>query len=412
MIQSGNGDLPELPDGWEWKELADLGAWVGGGTPSKQRADFWKDGTVPWVSPKDLKTWRLDSTQDMISEAAVEGSSAKLFDANSIALVVRSGILEHTLPIALVPFRATANQDMRVVTPGEGALAEWLLYALQADAEEIRRACSKDGTTVASINVPKLAKWALPVPPLEEQRRIAERINRLLMEISDGEDLLDRTATLQGVFRSRALAEVLHLRDRSFPEAWASKKLPEVADLSSGGTPSRARPDYFGPGHLWVKIGDLTEGKVAATEESITAAGLTDSSAELLPAGTVLLAMYGASIGRTGVLGVEATTNQAICAMRPRSTEITADYLLLVLQASKETFVAAGYGGAQPNISQRYLKGFEIPVPPLAEQASIVQRVADMASAIAVSEEALTQGRRQVGRLRRSTLSQAMSGAL
>ena len=153
---------------------------------------------------------------------------------------------------------------------------------------------------------------------------------------------------LQGAFRSRVLAEVLHLRDGTFPDTWSSRELPEVADLSSGGTPSRSGPDYFGPGHLWVKIGDLTEGEVAATEESITASGLTNSSAEVLPAGTVLLAMYGASIGRTGVLGLEAATNQAICAMRPRSSEIIPEYLLLVLQASKETFVKGGYGGAQP----------------------------------------------------------------
>jgi len=169
-----------------------------------------------------------------------------------------------------------------------------------------------------------------------------------IRDISEGETLLDRAMLLQGAFRSRVLAEVLHLRDGTFPDTWSSRELPEVADLSSGGTPSRSGPDYFGPGHLWVKIGDLTEGEVAATEESITASGLTNSSAEVLPAGTVLLAMYGASIGRTGVLGLEAATNQAICAMRPRSSEIIPEYLLLVLQASKETFVKGGYGGAQP----------------------------------------------------------------
>jgi type I restriction enzyme S subunit len=222
--------------------------------------------------------------------------------------------------------------------------------------------------------------------------------------------LLDRAVLLQEVFRSRVRAEVLHLGERNFPGTWSCKKLPEVAELSSGGTPLRSRPEYFGSDHPWVKIGDLTEGEVAATEESITAVGLINSSAELLPVGTVLLAMYGASIGRTGVLGVEASTNQAICAMRPRSTEITSEYLLLVVQASKEAFVAAGYGGAQPNISQRYLKDFEIPVPPLEEQASIARRVADMGGTMATSEAALTQAKRQVDRLRRSALSRGVSG--
>jgi len=83
-----------------------------------------------------------------------------------------------------------------------------------------------------------------------------------------------------------------------------------------------------------------------------------------------------------------------------------------VLQASKETFVKAGYGGAQPNISQRYLKGFEIPVPPLEEQAGIVRRVADMASAVAKFEGALMRSKVQAGRLRRSAINHAVSGSL
>lgn len=195
MSEARYGSRPELPERWQWKTLADLGNWVGGGTPSKQRADFWEDGTIPWVSPKDMKTWRLDSTQDLISKAAVDGSSAKLFDANSVALVVRSGILEHTLPVALVPFAATANQDMRVVTPGEDVLAEWLLYALQADAELIRRACSKDGTTVASINVAKLTEWTLAVPPPEEQLRIVATIEQWMEALADGEDRLTAALT-------------------------------------------------------------------------------------------------------------------------------------------------------------------------------------------------------------------------
>ena len=187
---SENGDRPELPEGWEWRKLKDLGTWVGGGTPSKQRPEFWSDGTIPWVSPKDMKSWQLASTQDAISEAAIEDSAAKRFDAGSIAFVVRSGILEHTLPVALVPFDATANQDMRVLTPNEGVEAKWLMYALQADAERIRRACRKDGTTVASIDVPKLTHWIVPVPPLDEQRRIAALIEQWMTALADGEESL------------------------------------------------------------------------------------------------------------------------------------------------------------------------------------------------------------------------------
>jgi type I restriction enzyme S subunit len=117
--------VTDLPATWAWRALADLGEWCGGGTPSKQRSDFWDWGSIPWVSPKDMKSHRLADTQDHITRAAVEGSAAKLFPAKSIALVVRSGILEHTLPVALVPFEATANQDMRVLAPEPDINSDW-----------------------------------------------------------------------------------------------------------------------------------------------------------------------------------------------------------------------------------------------------------------------------------------------
>lgn len=164
---------------WPTECLGDLGTWIGGGTPSKRVPRYW-EGEIPWVSPKDMKVLELSETQDHISSEAVEKSAANFFPADCIALVVRSGILEHTLPIALVPFRATANQDMRVLSPKATIDKRWLLYALRGQAEQIRRHCRKDGTTVASIDARRLQDFKIQVPPEEVQGQIAQEVEQLL----------------------------------------------------------------------------------------------------------------------------------------------------------------------------------------------------------------------------------------
>jgi type I restriction enzyme S subunit len=164
-------DLDSNTD-WEISRLADLGRWYGGGTPSKSNADFWTDGDLPWLSPKDMKGTLLSDTEDHITRVAVSQSSVRLVPPESIAVVVRSGILERCLPIALVPFETTLNQDMKAVVPREGVLAKWILYALQANEQEILVSCRKSGTTVASIEWSRFAEFEVPLVPLDRQIRI------------------------------------------------------------------------------------------------------------------------------------------------------------------------------------------------------------------------------------------------
>lgn len=188
---SNGASHPELPDGWKFESLRDLGAWVGGGTPSKKRSEYWEGGTVPWVSPKDMKSRILHEVKDKITETAIAGSAAKKFDANSIAVVVRSGILEHTLPIALVPFPAAANQDMRVLTPRPDLNPHWVLYALLGHAAAIRQSCSKHGTTVASIEVSRMMAYEIAVPPEPWQALAVGKIERLDQEIAAAKGVVE-----------------------------------------------------------------------------------------------------------------------------------------------------------------------------------------------------------------------------
>lgn len=152
--------------------LREVGTWYGGGTPSKSRADYWKSGTIPWISPKDMGHRTLSSTEDYITETAVAESATKLVPKESVALVVRSSILNHTLPIAFVPVAASLNQDMKAVVAGPGIAPRYLFHALRAHRVNLLRAARRSGGSVGSLESGKLWTFEIPVPGLQEQERL------------------------------------------------------------------------------------------------------------------------------------------------------------------------------------------------------------------------------------------------
>lgn len=142
--------------------------------------------------------------------------------------------------------------------------------------------------------------------------------------------------------------------------------------VTSGGTPSRKRPDFYAQeGIPWVKSQELVDAKVTTTGEHITCAGLNGSSAKLLPAGTILMAMYGANVGQLGWLGMEATVNQAICAMIADPNITDSRFLYYALAGNRERLIRKAHGAAQQNLSQQLIKPFLISVPALDTQHQI-----------------------------------------
>ena len=160
----------------------------------------------------------------------------------------------------------------------------------------------------------------------------------------------------------------------SVPLNWCWTKMGVVAKWGSGGTPSRKNDDYYNGTIPWVKTGELNDDYIWETEEHISEQAIADSSAKLFPINTIIIAMYGATIGKVGILGLEATTNQA-CACGVSSTALLYKYLFYYARSQKEAFIGMGKGGAQPNISQEIIKEHPIPLPPLTEQQRIVDRI-------------------------------------
>lgn len=193
---------------------------------------------------------------------------------------------------------------------------------------------------------------------------------------------------------------------------WASTVLDQVARWGSGGTPSRSNPQYYGGGIPWVKTGELGPRLILSTEETLSELGLRESSAKLFPKGAVALAMYGATIGKASVLGIDSTTNQACAVAIPDHELTTSDYLYYYLCSQREAFVEAGKGGAQPNISQGVIKDWPVPLAPLPEQKRIADKLDALLARVHACHERLDRVPAILKHLRQAVLAAATSGEL
>jgi type I restriction enzyme S subunit len=238
----------------------------------------------------------------------------------------------------------------------------------------------------------------IPLVSLPEQKRIVD----VVFSVDSYIDALQKQVDTARTARNSVLHELLSAAG----DDWSETTLGEVAKWGSGGTPKSGESAYYDGDIPWCVIGDLNEGEVFLTEKCITSEGLKNSSAKIIEPGAVMIAMYGASIGRTGIVGRPMATNQAIAFAYPIVGTLDNRFLLLFLQAQKLQFVEAGQGAAQPNISQTVLKAWPMILPPLNEQERIVGIVSSMDDVIQTAEQTMVDAKN----LRAGLLSDLLSG--
>jgi len=249
----------ELPAGWGQQKLKDLGTWRGGGTPTKAEPAYWENGNIPWVSPKDMKRAVIDDAEDHITEAAIDNSACNLVPAGSVLMVVRSGILAHSFPVATTIQPVTINQDMKALTPASGVVPEYLRLVLTAGKQSILQECSKAGTTVASISSEKLSEFEIPVPPSDEQRRIVGKIDELTARSRRAREALNSLPALIDRYRQSILTAAFR---GDLTAEWRNGGAPEQPDTAD------ERPDTLPPEWEWQRLdtssavsGGLTKNK-------------------------------------------------------------------------------------------------------------------------------------------------------
>ena len=186
---------------------------------------------------------------------------------------------------------------------------------------------------------------------------------------------------------------------------WKTEALGDIAFMTSGGTPSKKHPEYYENGTIpWVRSGELENGAIRDTELKITQAGLDNSSAKIFPKGTLLIALYGATIGKLAYLDIEACTNQAVCGIF-ENKKVSLQYLYYFLLLHRPDLVKQGIGGAQPNISQTILKKLMVSYPAdKTEQLRIVARIEELFSQLDKGVETLQAIKKQLIKYRRAAI--------
>ena len=295
---------------WDRVALRDLGQWIGGATPFKGNPAFWTDGSIPWLSPKDMGPVVLAQTRDSLTPEAVAGSSVKVIPANSVAVVVRSGILERTLPVGLVPFKTTLNQDMKALVPRPGIDPRWVAWGLRAFERELLRTTRKAGTTVASIEMPRFTQFELPVPDLAVQRRLVDLLEGHLSRLDAAadyesaalrrakslrEELIRRAITGADLAGGRQAAGLTEAGTQdgdlpTLPTGWRWQRLGEVADVVGGVTKDAKKQGL--PGLIevpYLRVANVQRGGLRLKEVTYIRVSSEKASALRLRSGDVLL---------------------------------------------------------------------------------------------------------------------------
>ena len=259
----------------------------------------------------------------------------------------------------------------------------------------------------------RIKKLQIPLPPLPEQRRIAGVLRTVDEAIEKVDEEIEHTERLKrGLMQHLLTRGIGHARFKDtpigkIPEEWEVVRLGEVARLESGGTPNRKRQEYWVNGTIpWLKSGELKDSFIYDSEEKITVLALKNSSAKLFPKGTLLVALYGATVARTGILSINAATNQAICAIMLDKSKLDSLFLQYYLIFKREFLITKSSGGAQPNIYLYVLRNFPIPLPPLPEQ----RKIAEILMTVDRKLELLRQKRDHLERLKKGLMNDLLTG--
>ena len=300
-----------------------------------------------------------------------------------------------------------ASTGFFVCSPMQLLTSEYCYYMMLSDYVVYGLNQYMKGDNSPSINNGHITSWLYPIPPINEQLRITTEIKKWFVFIDDLESGEIELESLIKQVKSKILdlaitgklvpqdpndepaIELLkrinpdfqpcdnsHYENLPFevPDGWCWATLGSIGKWQSGATPSRMRKDYYGGDIPWLKTGDLNDWYITDIPEHITQQALNETSVKLNPAGSILIAMYGATIGKIGILTMPATTNQACCACISHNG-IEQMYLFYYLLSHKEEFVRQGGGGAQPNISKEKIVETLIPIPPLSEQLRIIKAI-------------------------------------
>jgi type I restriction enzyme M protein len=363
---------------WPTVSLGDICAFMTGGTPTSTVAEYYENGTIPWLVSGDIHGLEIWDCSKRITHKAVADSNARVLPKDSV-LIALNGQGKTRGTVALLRMEnATCNQSLVAITPSTPprASSEFVFWTLRSMYSAIR-ALTGD-TERSGLNIPILKGIRIPLPPLEVQHEIVAEIEGYQQVISGARAVLDHYHPHIPVH-----------------DDWPMVELGEICAIRSGGTPDRSNEAFWNGTIPWVTTTLVDYGVIGRANEFITEEGLRNSSAWIVPKGTVVMAMYGQGVtrGRVGILGIDAAVNQACAVFQLKGDSLDPGYLYRVLQSRYEDLrrISDARGGNQSNLSAQVLKEYSIPLPPLVTQRVIVAEIDTEQSLVAANGELIAR---------------------
>ena len=389
----------EIPSSWKFATLELVCSKIGSG--STPRGSNYATSGIPFFRSQNVYDDGLvyDDIKFISEDIHQQMKSTEVLP-NDVLLNITGGSLGRCAVVPLDFERGNVSQHVCILRPIIVETQFLHCFILSGHFSQTMKVTGSGREGLPKYN---LEKMIMPIPPLKEQRSIIAEVNRWFSLISDLERNESELNEIIKATRTKVLDLAIHgklvpqdpndepatelLRRinpcikpcdtshyENLPETWCEVLLGEVGKWQAGGTPKRSIKEYYNGNIPWLKTGDLNDGYILEIPEYITQTGLENSSAKLNPKGSVLIAMYGATIGKVGILTFPAATNQACCAC-VEYPALEMRYLYYFLLSHKDVFISQGGGGAQPNISKEVIVTTHIPLPPIAEQKRIVERI-------------------------------------
>lgn len=411
--------MTNLPQGWEWKSLGEI-CFITDGT---HKTPNYIETGIPFLSVKniskgffdlsDVKYISLEEHNKLIKRAKPEFEDI---------LICRIGTLGKAIKISL-EFEFSIFVSLGLLKPKVKIISDYLVYFLNSYFIEgwINDNKVGGGTHTAKLNLNILEKCPIALPPLKEQERIVGILDESFAKIDESIKILEQDLLNLDELMQSALQKAFNpLKDNAkenykLPQGWEWKNLGEIANTSSGGTPSRNKKEYWENGNIkWLKSGELNDGYIDFIEENITEEAIKNSSAKIFQKGTLLIAMYGATAGKLGILNLDSTTNQAICAFlhKDKNIKFLEKFLFYFLFFLRDKIIKDSFGGAQPNINQTYIKNLQIPLPPIKEQEQIASHLDELSSHVKNLKQNYQAQIKDLQELKKSLLDKAFKGNL
>lgn len=363
---------------WTKKTLGEVTSWLSGGTPSKVEPAFW-GGSIPWISASSMKTSRLADSAERITQAGLENGS-RLVQANTILLLVRGSELHKRVPIGITTQPVAFNQDVKALIPHKGVDAQFLFYWLLSQRDSLLQKVEDTGIGAGKLDTKVVMSLPILLPNPAEQKLIASffktidakiELNQRMNETLDGIGRAIFKSLFVDFNQAPGTGNRAHpLSPRStrskigfIPSGWRAGTIRDCCTrIENGGTPLKSETGYWRPAVVpWLTSGEVRQKIVFETENRISEIGLLNSSAKLWPAGTTVVAMYGATAGQTTYLAEEMSANQACCGLVPKDN--FGFYIYLHLSKSMAGLANMARGSAQQNLSQQLIADFPIIIP-------------------------------------------------